>query len=204
MEQRGVGMTTDAVILAGGFSSRANAFKMELKLEGKAVLQHVIDAFLPVCRNIIIVGGYQIERLFPLTSMYGDGVKIVFNEEYEKGMFTSVKRGIKEVTASQFFLTPGDYPLLTTEVCRQLLEYSGQIVKPRYQSRGGHPILLPYFCVNEILAEGEASNLKLYLDKKEIKIIEINDESILMDLDTREDFEKIKDWLKGSQRFKTI
>jgi molybdenum cofactor cytidylyltransferase len=185
-------MDTDAVILAGGYSSRANAFKMELELEGRSVLQHVIEAFLPLCKNIIVVGGYQIERLSPLTSKYEDKVKIVFNENYPQGMFTSVKKGVQEVRASQFFLTPGDYPLLTTDICRELLRYSGQIVKPKFHNRGGHPILLPASCIMEILAEGEESNLKLYLDKKDIKIIEIDDESIMMDVDTPEDYEKVK------------
>ncbi len=185
-------MNTDAVILAGGYSTRANAFKMELELEGRPVLQHVIDAFLPVCNHIIVVGGYQIEHLYPLVQKYGENVTVVYNEDYPRGMFTSVKKGISEVTASQFFLTPGDFPLITTDICRLLLEQSGQIVKPKYKNKGGHPILLPKECIEEILAEKEDSNLKLYLDKKQVIQIEIEDESILLDIDTPMDYEKAK------------
>jgi molybdenum cofactor cytidylyltransferase len=188
---RSINMNTDAVILAGGYSSRANAFKMELILEGKPILQHVIDAFFPVCTRIIVVGGYQVERLYPLVESYDDKVLIVTNREYEKGMFTSVKRGIAEVTASRFFLTPGDCPLITVDILRKLLENGGEIVKPVYRGRGGHPILLPYTCIKEILAEPEDSNLKLYLDKKQVTQIETEDESILLDIDTQLDYEKV-------------
>lgn len=188
---KGINMNTDAVILAGGYSSRANAFKMELSLEGKPILQHVIDAFFPVCNRIIVVGGYQVERLYPLVESYKDKVMVVTNKEFEKGMFTSVKRGITEVTASRFFLTPGDYPLITTDILRKLLENEGEIVKPVYQGRGGHPILLPFSCIKEILAEPEDSNLKLYLNKKQITQIETEDESILLDVDTQLDYEKV-------------
>ncbi len=189
-------MNTDAVILAGGYSSRANAFKMELELNGKPILQHVIDAFLPICEHIIVVGGYQIERLYPLVSKYEEKVTVVYNSEYPKGMFTSVKKGIAEVTGSRFLLTPGDYPLITTDICRQLLEHSGQIVKPGFHNKGGHPILLPYECIDEILAEAEDSNLKLYLDKKQVLQVEIEDESILLDVDTPADYEKVKQFKK--------
>ncbi len=185
-------MNTDAVILAGGYSSRANAFKMELNLEGKPILRYVIDAFLPICNQIIVVGGFQIERLYPLVQNCGKKVRVVYNEDYPKGMFSSVKKGISEVTGSQFFLTPGDYPFITTDICKLLLEHSGQIVKPRYGMKGGHPILLPYDCMEEILAEKEDSNLKLYMDKKQVKQVEIEDESILLDIDTPFDYEKAK------------
>ncbi len=185
-------MDTDAVILAGGYSSRANAFKMELKLEGKPVIQYVIDAFLPICARIIVVGGYQIERLYPLVQKYSEKVTVVYNAEYPKGMFTSVKRGIKEVSGSRFFLTPGDYPLITTDICRRLLEHGEGIVKPKFQNKGGHPILMPSACIEEILAEKDDSNLKLYLDKKQVMQIETEDESILLDVDTPADYEKAK------------
>ncbi|MDF2822098.1 MAG: nucleotidyltransferase family protein [Clostridiales bacterium] len=187
-----VAVDTDVVILAGGYSSRANAFKMELLIDQRPILQHVIDAFLPICSHIIVVGGYQMERIYPLIDEYKNKVSLVYNENYSKGMFSSVKRGIVEVKSSQFFLTPGDVPFITTHVARQLLEYSGQIVKPRYQGHGGHPILIPYRCIEEILAESEDSNLKIYLDKQDVKSIEVEDESILFDIDTPKDYEDAK------------
>lgn len=183
-------MDADAVILAAGYSSRAEAFKMELMLEGKPILQHVIEAFLPVCRKIIVVGGYQIERLIPLTAVYGETVEVIYNEDYSKGMFTSVKKGIDRVKSPRFFLTPGDYPLITTQICRRLLEYGGDFVKPSFHNRGGHPVLLPFSCIDEILAEKDDSNLKLYLEKKHMNYIETEDANILLDVDTQADYEK--------------
>lgn len=193
-------MGTDAVILAGGYSSRANAFKMELKLEGKPVLQHVIDAFIPICTHIVVVGGYQIERIYPLVPKYEDKVTVVYNTDYSSGMFSSVKKGIGEVTGSRFFLTPGDCPLLSTDTCRQLLEYGGQIVKPVCRGKGGHPVLLSCECIKEILAEPDESNLKIYLAKKQVIQIETEDEGILLDVDTPVDFEKAERLIRLNSR----
>lgn len=193
---RNSNMDTDVVILAAGFSSRAQGFKMEMTIDGKAILNHVIDAFYPICNNIIIVGGYQIERVGLLVEQYHDKVQLVYNKDYVKGMFSSVKEGIAHVKNSEFFLTPGDYPLITTEICMRLLEYRGEIVKPKYGNRGGHPILLPSDYIDEILREDENSNLKLFMDKKKIREIQIEDESIVLDVDTPLDYQFIQTRIK--------
>lgn len=192
----GMNLDTDAVILAGGYSKRAKTFKMELELEGKPVLQHVINVFLPLCTHVIVVGGYQFERLYPLVEAYEDKVSVVFNADYPKGMFTSIKKGIAEVTGSRFFLTPGDYPLLTLNTCRRLLEYGEQIVKPVYRGRGGHPILLPSRCIKEILEEDDGSSLRNYLDKQQVIRVVTEDEGILYDIDTLTDYEKVRQLMK--------
>jgi molybdenum cofactor cytidylyltransferase len=180
-------MEVEAVILAGGYSSRARAFKMELLLNGKAILQHVIEVFLPICKRIIVVCGYQQERVVALTEKYGEQVEVVYNEDYPKGMFSSVKKGIKQVNSPRFFLTPGDYPLISLQICKSLLEHRGDFVKPSYQHKGGHPILLPYSCIDEILGESDNSNLKDYLQRQIIHYVEVEEEGVLIDVDTRED-----------------
>lgn len=189
-------MEVEAVILAGGYSSRAGAFKMELKLEGKAILKHVIEVFLPVCSRIIVVCGYQQERVEALTKEYGGKVELVYNKDYDKGMFSSVKAGIRQVRSARFFLTPGDYPLITSHICQRLLEQGEDFVKPSYRKKGGHPILLPFSCIDEILREDDASNLKNYLQQKRMHYIEVEEEGILMDVDTREDLRKAEVCLK--------
>ena len=189
-------MEVEAVILAGGYSSRAGAFKMELPLEGKAILKHVIEVFLPVCSRIIVVCGYQQERVEALTKEYGGKVELVYNKDYDKGMFSSVKAGIRQVRSARFFLTPGDYPLITSHICQRLLEHGEDFVKPSYQKKGGHPILLPFSCIDEILREDDASSLKNYLQQKRMHYIEVEEEGILMDVDTREDLRKAEVCLK--------
>lgn len=183
-------MEVEAVILAGGYSSRAGAFKMELLLNEKAILQHVIEVFLPICNRIIVVDGYQQERVVALTKKYGKQVEVVYNEAYPRGMFSSVKKGIRQVHSPRFFLTPGDYPLISSDICIRLLEHGGDFVKPSYQHRGGHPILLPHSCIDEILSEDDDSNLKSYLQRKRIHYVEVEEEGILIDVDTSEDLKK--------------
>ncbi|MFA9375284.1 MAG: NTP transferase domain-containing protein [Lachnotalea sp.] len=189
-------MTVDAVILAAGYSSRAEGFKMQFEMENKAVIQHVIEAFLPICVNVFVVGGFQYEKLIPLIEPYGDQVKLIINNKFEQGMFTSVKAGVKQVTSQQFFITPGDYPLLTTHICSLILAAGKEYTVPSFQRKGGHPILLASSCIKELLLEDDDSNLKLYLKKKPVEYVDICDQGILYDLDTRQDYIKLQNLMK--------
>lgn len=185
-------MTTDVVILAAGYSSRANGFKMQFQLDHKAVIQLVVEAFLPICTNIFVVGGFEYEKLLPFLEPYGDKVKLVVNEEFEKGMFSSVKTGVKQVRSEQFFIIPGDYPLITTDLCSMILSAGKAFAIPSFNQRGGHPILLNSSCITKLLAEDDSENLKSFLKKLPMKYINVSDDAILYDLDTPEDYKKLQ------------
>ena len=189
-------MTTDAVILAAGYSSRADGFKMQFQMNDKAVIQHLIEAFLPICINIFVVGGFQYEKLLPLIEPYGDKVKLVINKDFEKGMFSSVQTGAKHVLSEQFFITPGDYPLITTKICSSILSAGKAYVVPSFHMKGGHPILINSSCIEKLLSENVEGNLKSFLKKMPVTYIDINDDGIIYDLDTREDYMKLQTIMK--------
>ena len=189
----------EAVILAAGYSSRAKCFKMEQILAGKPVLHHVIDSFIDSCNRVIVVGGYQIEKIEKLVKPYKEKVLLVNNRNYDQGMFSSVQCGIQEVQEDYFFLTPGDYPLLTQglsqELMQTLIASEKEILIPTYKECGGHPILLSSRHISPISTEDIKSNLKEYLDKNKDKILryEVSNESILIDMDMPKDYKYLKE-----------
>lgn len=184
-------MSVDGVILAAGYSSRAKTFKMELEIDKKAILQRCIESLYDECDKIIVVSGYKHEKIDKLVKNYSN-VKVIYNEEFSKGMFSSVKKGIQKVTAERFLLTPGDYPLINKDIVKKLLEREDEIVIPSFNKRGGHPILLKSILIKEILNESEDSNLKIYLNKKQCSYLNIDDEGILLDVDTIQDYNYVK------------
>lgn len=188
-------MNVDGVILAAGYSSRANAFKMELEINKKSILQRCIEALYDDCDNIIVVSGYKHEKIDKLVENYLK-VKVVYNEEFHKGMFSSIKKGIQSVTAKRFLLTPGDYPLINKDIVKRLLIEKNEVVIPSFNKKGGHPVLINGSLIEEILAEPEDSNLKIYLNKKQCSYVNIDDEGILLDVDTIEDYEYVKNIIR--------
>ncbi|MCE5219884.1 MAG: nucleotidyltransferase family protein [Clostridium sp.] len=188
-------MNVDGVILAAGYSSRANTFKMELEIDKKAIIQRCIESLYDECNKIIVVSGYKHEKIEKLVQSYSK-VQIIYNEEFHKGMFSSIKKGIQNVTAGRFLLTPGDYPLISKVVVKKILKEENEIVIPSFNKKGGHPILLSSNFINEILREPEDSNLKIYLSKKQCSYLNINDEGILLDVDTIKDYNYIKSMIR--------
>lgn len=182
-------MELDGVILAAGLSSRAGAFKMTLDFGGKTVIERVIDPMEDFCTRIIVVGGYRIEELKPITEKY-DNVELVFNENYMEGMFGSVKCGISHVKGEKFFLTPGDYPLVSSDVYEALLKEENMVSIPVYGTRKGHPVLFDSSSIDEILC-GNWNNLKEYIDSKNPEFVPVFSTGILSDIDTMEDYRRL-------------
>ncbi len=192
----------DAVVLAAGFSSRTGPgrFKMELPLRGKTVLENTIASLQPCCSRVIVVGGYKYERIKAIVESY-PFVETVFNKDYESGMFTSVKTGFARVTSEWFLYTPGDYPMIDADTCRELLNSrtafpGNHIFIPVYKGRKGHPVLMSRELIPGLLAEPEDSNLRVFINRMGYVPVEVGDSGILSDIDTIEDYHRLEEKIK--------
>jgi len=194
----------EGVILAAGLSRRTGLFKMALKLGEKTLIQRCIESMMEVCSRIIVVTGYQNRRIDRLIQGYRK-VKVVYNANYKKGMFSSVQTGVSDIQSSWFFLTPGDYPLLNRKVYRRLLKARDNtpgktIFIPVFQGRKGHPILLHRDIIREIMEEPQQSNLRIVIGRLGFEPVEMIDDSILLDIDTLEDYHMATDRLFSRKR----
>jgi molybdenum cofactor cytidylyltransferase len=186
----------EGVILAAGFSSRTGVFKMGLPLAGKTLIEHTIQRMIDFCSRVIVVGGHNSERITGITKTYAN-VQVVLNPYYRTGMFSSVKEGVRHVKAKWFFFTPGDYPLVKKTTYQSLLAacraYPGEtIFIPVCRGRKGHPILMKGFLVKELLREPDDSNLREFIGRNGFTPVEVDDDGILVDIDTLEDYERAK------------
>lgn len=185
----------DGIILAGGFSSRVGKNKMILKFLNKPLIYHTVKSMAKVCENVIIVTGkYQEDYQIILKEF--KNIKIVHNELYEQGMFSSVLKGIDN-TNNDIFLIPGDYPLVKEFTYKLILQSNGEIRVPTFSGRRGHPIFISKELIPLLKKEGISSNLKVFRDKFEVNYIEVDDQGILLDIDSLTDYEKL---LKNHER----
>ncbi len=185
----------DGIILAGGYSSRIKTNKMTLIYKDLPIICNVIEAMKDYCTKIVVVTGHYHDEIVKVVSKY-ENVIVKRNENYDLGMFSSVVSGVKELN-SDFFLTPGDYPLIKKETYKQLLDAGGVIRVPIIKGRKGHPILIEKELIKPLLNEPIDSNLKLFRDRHVVNYVETSDEGILIDVDTLEDYLMIKGKMKG-------
>lgn len=193
----------EAIILAAGYSSRANAFKMTLPLGQMTVLEQTIAKFEGLISRVIIVAGFQAEIIqeeiakISRKNAYLFQIKFVYNENFNQGMFSSIQKGCNEVNAPTFFLTPGDCPLVKKETVQLLAKHKGNIVIPSFNYKGGHPIKLSSEVKQKILETNPKSNLRVVLSSYEKKYIDVDDPGVLLDVDTPEDYQKAIDYYKN-------
>jgi molybdenum cofactor cytidylyltransferase len=186
----------EGIVLAGGYSSRANTFKMTLPLGQRSVLEQTISKFEGLCSRVIVVAGFKAELIqeemakIANKNAFSFQIKVVYNENFHQGMFTSIQKGCNEVTAATFFITPGDSPLVKKETVQRISEHKGNVVIPSFQYKGGHPIKLSNQVKQKILETNQESNLRAVLNSYEKEYINVDDPGVIMDVDTLEDYQK--------------
>jgi len=78
-----------AIILAAGFSKRMGQFKPLMELGGQTIVERVVSLYRSVgLTDIDVVVGFRGEEI--KAALNSCGVRITFNREFEKGMYSSI------------------------------------------------------------------------------------------------------------------
>jgi len=186
-----------AIILASGFSRRMGRDKLLLKLGDKTIIENTIG-IIKKCDFSEIIMVYRDEMVGNIGKRYN--IKTIFNDRAEEGMSASVKLGVANaVNTDGYMFFTGDQPLLTADTIKGLMSqfYNNKdfIIVPRYNGRPGTPTIFPVSCKEELLRiEGDKGGRSI-ISKNPEKVIylDISDENEGIDIDTWEDYERIKD-----------
>lgn len=180
---------TEGIILAGGCSSRAKTNKLLFSFEGKPLIIHAIEGMRAFVDHLYVVTGFYHDELKDAIKNI-EGITIIHNPDYSKGMFSSVLAGIKNVQ-NDCFILPSDCPLVTKNTYSLLLTGSKNIRFPTYKGHDGHPIFISKVLINKLKKEPLESNLRLFRDRHDIERISTDDKYVLTDIDTLEDYENL-------------
>ena len=187
---------TSGIVLAAGLSSRAEGFKMTYPLGGSTVIEQCIDSMEAACQEIIVVGGYRAEALEYLRDRY-QAIHLVINEDFQRGMFSSVRRGLAEASGGQAFITPGDCPMIPQNIYAEMLGIGGEIIVPSYCGEKGHPVLLRSGAICTLLA-GNYGTLRDFIQSFGYVGVAVDEPGILTDMDTLEDYRAMLAIMEGS------
>lgn len=187
------------LILAAGLSSRMGRLKALLPLDGCTVLSRCIRSLVNGgASDVFVVTGHMAEQVGAEAKALG--MHEIFNPDFEKGMFSSVKAGLQELPddAAAFLILPVDIPLVRSSTIRALtFDYSSEpadIIYPCFRGERGHPPLISSKLIPEILAHDGQGGLRTVLERHDAKARELNmpDLGILHDLDTPDDYEQAR------------
>lgn len=186
-----------AIVLAAGISSRMGSLKQLADFKGKKMIEIVLEKIKrDYFHEIILVLGYKYEEIVKYQKIRAD--KIVINEEYEKGISSSLKKGVLNISNSSegFAIFLADQPLIKEESIEKVVSTFNNkncmIVAPIYKKEIGHPVIFHKSLSSEIMKLSGDVGAKSIIEKYKHRacFVEVDDEGILIDIDTPEDLKE--------------
>ncbi len=198
------------IVLAAGLSKRFPGNKLLYEYEpGKPVVRMTVENALEAgVGPVVVVTGYMRKKIIDALSNLN--YVEVYNKNYYEGMSSSVKAGVcyvvKNIKAYRgVFITPGDAAWIHPLVYRFITEKHVisrdlyRIIVASYNERKGHPILFTRETVPEILGISEEKRGLKELTRKYRRntlVLELWFPGIILDLDTPNDLNRIKFYMK--------
>lgn len=189
-------MNIDCLIPAAGLSSRMDKWKLILPYKKTTIIENSIENALLASTRVIVVTGYRSDTLVKLVQK-PPHVLTTLNKNYKKGMFTSIQTGVRLIESEWFFITMGDMPDIKEDIFRRLIEVKDDnpknydIIRPMYQGKRGHPVLLHKKTIKTILNEPVSSEMKNVFTHFRVLDIEMNLPDTFRDIDTPEEYKRI-------------
>lgn len=183
-----------AIVLASGYSSRMGVNKLLLSKNGIPMIEHLFRQLYKInFHNIIVVTQYK--EVENLAKSYG--YTIVINDTPQNGISESIKLGVNSTdTGSDFMFFTGDQPFLTGEVIKKIMNISDDryIVVPRFLGKNKSPVVFGKGYRGELLKLNGDTGGKVIIKNNldSIKYVNFSDGSDFLDIDTVEEYEKIR------------
>ena len=178
----------DCIVPAAGRSERMGRWKPVLPFGDRTIIESVVGTALCVCSRVLLVTGYRGDELAALFE--GEPrVVPVENQDWQQGMFSSIRCGIARVNTPRFFVTLGDMPWITDAVYEALLgQDEADAVFPVHGGTRGHPVLF-HERVRAAVASADPARGSMRTITESFQVSEMSwpDDTILRDIDTESD-----------------
>lgn len=135
-----------AVVLAAGEGRRFGGAKVAAELDGRPLLEYVLQstmAVLAIQRIVVVLGAHADEVT---TAVDLSGVATVMSDRWQEGISASLRAGVKELAEAEAIIVMlGDQPFIKPEVIEAI---AGKVHAPvpaaraTYRGQPGHPVLI--------------------------------------------------------------
>jgi len=170
--------------------------KQLLDLGGKSVLARCLETLLAGdVREIVVVVGVKGELVAAEAGRFP--VRVVVNNDPAGDMASSVRagRGALSGAAGAVIVALCDYPLVlpATVVCLKESHAMepDRIVIPSHGGQRGHPLLFPRTVLEELQGNLTLRDL-VRCNPGRLRCVEVDDPGILYDMDTPEDYQRLR------------
>ena len=187
------------LLLAAGGSERMGQAKQLLPWGKSTLIEHQIRVLLNTGHPVFVVLGCRSEQIQHIVESFP--VQIVINEEWEKGMGTSIATGVKYVLQSPspadgILVVLVDQPLVPLAHYQRMLDtfQPGQERILASRSEGGIegvPALFDAKYFRELAGLKGAGGARKIIRAHDAKVVHLDCEEMGEDLDTPEDYQRL-------------
>ena len=193
---------TGIILLAAGNSSRMGTAKQLLSYQGKTLLDRAIDTAKEVFNNnnqIILVLGANHNEI--TSKIENKNIQISINEEWQSGMASSIKIGLKELLEQypdldNCFISVCDQPFLTSEIFIHMLHLQEsskkEIIVAKYADTMGVPALFSKKYFESLMSLDGEQGAKKIIQQHMVDVETFEFEKGAIDIDTKVDYENLK------------
>jgi molybdenum cofactor cytidylyltransferase len=181
-----------AIVLAAGKATRFGRCKQLVLVDGKALLDRVLDNLrASKIDDIVVVLGAHAEEIGRQISL--DGTRVVMNPDYAEGMSTSIQAGLRALPerAEAAMIVLGDQPFVTPRTLDLLLdEYSHvrpKAIVPTYNDVRGNPVIVSRALFGEMMTIRGDVGCRAIFGGHDVMTLPVDDRGVTMDIDTMED-----------------
>lgn len=202
---------TGAVVLAAGMSTRMGELKQSLRLGERTLLGQTLENFRSArVDEIVLVLGFAADAIVRQIAV--EGVKVVINQQYREGMGSSLRVGLAalapDINAALIVLADQPFvrPATVDQLIDRYIESGAQIAIPTYRGFRGNPVLLDRSVFAEVMAlTGDIGCRAIFGDHTEgIVKVPVDDVGVLLDIDNKDDFERLQRFASGEESAATV
>ena len=187
------------VILAAGASKRFGQPKQLLSFCGKTFIENVIETALSAALfPVIVVLGANASEIKQKLVQYQGLIEIVVNSEWKVGQSSSIRVAINKIEdqaqAAIFFLV--DQPQIRTNLVLALvgsyLQKREPIIAPFVGEKRGNPVLFDQSVFEKLNLLSSDQGGRILFNEIPPARMEWTDTSLFFDVDSPEDYQKLK------------
>ncbi len=187
------------MVLAAGASTRFLGTKLLAEIQGKTLVERALDAIPSVeVRETGVVLGNKAQEVARAIGAR-KGVRIVINDDYKRGMATSIRAGVlalaKDTQGAMLLLA--DQPLVTRSLLRRMLrvfestDSQGKIVAAARGDLVSPPVIFSkkYFRELAGLKGDQGARSVIQRHAASLSLVRVRARGVLADVDTREELD---------------
>lgn len=193
-----------AVILGAGLSTRMGCAKLLLPWNNTTIIGNILSVLTSygIKENIVVTRPDQPILHDHIKSLSNNhSVRYILNDAFKpEDMLTSIQSGLKAASSplSAALIVLGDQPQLEEKTIHRIIgahqQNNSSIIIPSFSMRRGHPWLIPSSLMSQFLELQPPLTPRDFLNqhKEVIKYVSMENDSILKDIDTPEDYQMLK------------